>query len=259
MTKERKVDKRRNTLDSAYIIAEYNSGKSTATIAKDVNSSESSITRRLIWAGVALRNVNEACAYLRNKRLPVSDENLQSIFDGLLLGDAWVESDGKSEGRLAITQCEAHLDWLLQLKNIFDKYQIKSTLSKTKNRGWLLRTGKYTDFTLMRQRWYPEGCKIIPSDLRITPTTLAHWHWGDGTISNYGYTISLCTDSFSKDDVLFLIDLLKKDLGIHSAFTNKQKKYPRINIYRKQDRISMVNLVKEYCPECFLYKLRIKQ
>lgn len=256
---ERKTDKRRDALDSDYIVELYQSGKSLASIAKEIKSSRSSVARRILWSGFPIRTVNESCSYFRNKSLPILSDDLLDIFNGLLLGDAWIESDGRSEGRLAITQCEKHLDWLIELKNIFDFYQIKNTLVKTKNRGWLLRTGKYTNFTKLKETWYINGIKTIPRELRITPLVLAHWYWGDGTLTNNGYQMCFCTDGFSKDNVLFLINLIKNDVGIHSTLFVKESKYPRIAIYRKQDRINIVNFVKEYCPKCFLYKLEIKK
>lgn len=252
----RKLDKRREALNIQVILNEYESGKSLSDIADMLNTSRSSVTRRLQWAGVKLRSVNEACAYFRNQSFK-SDKYLDDIFVGLLLSDAWIESDGRSEGRLAISQCEAHLEWLVSLKEIFDSYQIKSTLVKTKNRGWLLRTGKYANFTNLYKLWY-SGNKIIPRNVMITPVVLAHWHWGDGTITSRGYTISLCTDGFSYEDVLFLISKLKENLGIDAQILHRKAKYYRINIYRRHSKQKFKNYVQEYCPDCFQYKIEVK-
>lgn len=258
LSKIRKIDKRRSALNDNIIVQEYLSGQSIAKIAKNLKCSKSSITRRLNWNNVRIRTVNESCAYFRNKSF-LNIAEIQNMFDGLLLGDAWIECDGKSEGRLAITQCDAHLDWLVSIKKCLDFYNIKNTLIKTKNRGWLLRTGKYVNFTQLRQEWYPDGKKIVPKKLQLTSITLAHWIWGDGTLTNSGYTYSLCTDGFSETDVDLLIELLQKDLDIVASKYLKEGKYWRINVYRKCERIKILNYIQDFCPPCFQYKLDTKQ
>jgi transposase len=61
-------------------------------------------------------------------------------------------------------------------------------------------------------QWYRNRTKIVPRNLRLTPRTVLHWFIGDA--SPRTNRITLCTQSFSKEDNEFLADLLKKQVGI---------------------------------------------
>lgn len=41
----------------------------------------------------------------------------------------------------------------------------------------------HPDLWKVARRWYPEGVKIIPRDLVVTPTILREWYLGDGNLS----------------------------------------------------------------------------
>lgn len=62
-------------------------------------------------------------------------------------------------------------------------------------------------------KWYPEGEKIVPRDLVLTPLIIAAWVGDDGAVStsyskNKRLRIVLHTQGFPEDDVLFLRELL---------------------------------------------------
>src|SRR5206468_3127331 len=78
-------------------------------------------------------------------------------------------------------------------------------------------------------KWYPNGKKIVPLELKLTPTTVLHWFMGDGTTSFIKNTnrveLTLCTNGFNKIEVIFLKKLLSEinlDLGIYKV-TNKNE------------------------------------
>ena len=87
----------------------------------------------------------------------------------------------------------------LSFLEVYDK-----RTKKVYNR-YTFRTLTNTIFTKIRNKWYPEGKKIIPSDLKLTPLTCLIWYLGDGYLSSNGNKTSqeliFSTDCFVKEDL----------------------------------------------------------
>lgn len=105
--------------------------------------------------------------------------------------------------------------------------------------------------------------KILPYNIKdiITPISLAHWVMGDGYYDNSLKTILLCTDNFTKNEVLLLINILNDKFNIKSnikqrKYKNKYNKY--IIHYRikidKIDLIKFINLIKPHMIPEMYYK-----
>jgi hypothetical protein len=72
------------------------------------------------------------------------------------------------------------------------------------------------EFLPIYQQWYPDGIKIVPRNIMLTPLIAAVWFADDGYIKHSGKSeliLSLATDGFSYDDVVFLSSLLNKELN----------------------------------------------
>lgn len=71
--------------------------------------------------------------------------------------------------------------------------------------------------TTQLKRWYPKGIKIIPKDLKLTPTICHHWYICDGYLSNRknrkGH-IHLYTDCFTKTEIekILIKQMMKLDI-----------------------------------------------
>lgn len=122
--------------------------------------------------------------------------------------------------------------------------------------------------------WYPDGKKIVPKNISLTPTTLLHWHIGDGSTGKK--QIFLYTQRFPKADVEFLSKLIEKEIGIETHVYKKyDKRYPDKDYYyigiSHQDNIKKyfsyldkadpesVKLAKELFPWKFDLKVTINQ
>jgi hypothetical protein len=106
--------------------------------------------------------------------------------------------------------------------------------------GIMFRTRVSEVFTFYKKKWYPNGTKIVPSDLKLTPLICAIWFCDDGSVirkTENSLQLQLATDGFSKEEVDFLAGLLRKELNelfivypkeghyvIH-AYTNATKKF----------------------------------
>lgn len=97
--------------------------------------------------------------------------------------------------------------------------------------------------------------KVIPSNigLLLTPRALAYWIMDDGTKTNRG-GVTLCTDSFTLQEVMLLKGVLEDKYNFTCTLHRKKADSARIYISgRCLDQLS--NIVKPYMHESFMYKI----
>lgn len=90
-------------------------------------------------------------------------------------------------------------------------------------------TLKYALFNWAYEDFYVKdghkNIKIVPKDIinKLTPVSLAYWIMDDGSFSkSKGYLI-LCTDSYSKENVLYLTSILETKFNLSSSLFMVQK------------------------------------
>lgn len=256
-------------VDETQLLRRYEAEKESAnSIAVSLGVSGNLIRRRLADVGVRLRNSKAAHDLICHATFSVTEAVLE-VVDGLLLGDAWLEVNGSSEGRLGLAQRADRLSWLEQVQAEFATMTIDSSIrprpgrtsrigEQTVNgkRALQLRTAKYVPFTAQRARWYPTGIKIVPSDVRLTPRSLAHWYWGDGSLSTDGRAMSFCTDGFSWNEVEYLASRLHVIYG-WTPNVYKHRGRPKLSVARRKHRLELAALIRPFCPPCFEYKLNV--
>jgi len=128
----------------------------------------------------------------------------------------------------------------------------------------------------LRKYLYPNGIKIIPNDLEITPFMWSIIYQDDGRqnkISHYNKFINgektridvdpwvnrytLYTDSFDENSIQNLKSSLKS-YGIESAISYSNKnKYPHIHIRKKESKTLFRNLILPFIHESMMYKLNL--
>lgn len=122
---------------------------------------------------------------------------------------------------------------------------------------WRLDTLHLPIFTKSYERWYPNGKKIVPKDLILTPTTCSYWYIGDGTYNKEGHTIGLFTNSFSADDIDNLVNQLRergiecKRQKIHTRNNRKLEWYIAINV---KGASTFLKYIGEPILDCYRYK-----
>jgi len=192
----------------------------------------------------------------------------RELVDGLLLGDGQIDP----KGLLRLQQSEQRRGWLDQVAGLLRQVggssktvpiHSKEKLLQEENRvirtgpSNLLYTPAYVEMQAERKRWYPDDAKQVPRDLCLTPLVVAHWFAGDGTYDTNG-TLSFCTNSFTADEVDFLIGRLANDLGIRGT---RRTPTPRPNqfklgVYRKDEAMKLKALLEPLLPDCCQYKLQ---
>lgn len=223
------------------------------------------------------------------KLVPLSKYNSRiiSILIGGLLGDLYGRKGGsKGTGKgtnFTFAQTTKHKEYIEYLWDIFhnnnlttDRRPVSTTYSLTSERA---KTSKYSkmvfytltniDFNIIYDAFYK---KIDGKNIKgiydkeliyelFTKESLAIWFMDDGT-NGKGF-FKLCTDSFIKEDVIFLQELLEKKYGIISTLHNSGNKLPdgtkntnswRIYIPAKL-RLKFKNIVEPYIIDSMKHKI----
>lgn len=187
------------------------------------------------------------------------------VINGMMLGDGCIQFSGKysKNPRLTIGRKLTDKDYLLWqysfVKNLC-KSEIKEVFyfdnrtNKTYERAQL-QSKSLACLLPIREKWYPNNYKIIPKDLILTPLTLLIWFCDDGSfiynnISNI--ELKLSTHGFSKQDVLFLIDLLSKRYSAYfSECIDKHHSFIKTSSHGAQ---AFISEIKNIFPNCMARK-----
>ncbi len=197
----------------------------------------------------------------------------EGVLDGAMLSDATVKL---ARGARSINPTPVfvlaqagvgHIDWLDSVRKALavlgtNTSEVKEYVDNSHGKAW-----KFTQFhshvsnyvAHLRNRWYPNGVKVVPADLNLTPVTTANWFMGDG-LSSFdrrfqftAVTVRLCTHSFSVEDVVALIGLLYS-MGIYATI-GYNKRLPHINI-SQWSVDHFMDIVEPHIASSYLYKVK---
>ena len=203
----------------------------------------------------------------------LTDFQKEVIF-GTMLGDLTAERSQKTGNtRLRFYMSSINKDLIYHLYSIFKSYVktepkfINRKLNKLTNIEHTyiyFSTLKYHIFNWVYDDFYVKNenknIKIIPKDSinSLTSISLAYWIMDDGSFNKgKGYLI-LCTDSYSREEVLHLIDILKNKFNLSAALVSIKKKnknfYYRVRV-NKSSMPHLIELVKPYIIPSMVYKL----
>jgi len=156
--------------------------------------------------------------------------NMNPILDGLLLGDGTIEPHREISGRLSVRRKIAHAEynhWLVENLPEFRWANPKEHYSVSHLKGRLveghqhmIRTSRDRRLAEVRRRWYPDGHKHVPKDLRLTPTSLAVWYMDDGSLGasvikgHPGGILHLYSSDFIHEEVQFLRQQIVTTFGV---------------------------------------------
>lgn len=115
-------------------------------------------------------------------------------------------------------------------------------------------------FTELYSLFYPNKTKVIPANIYdlLTPVALAHLIMGDGEARTAG--LVLCTNSFSVQDVVRLMNVLNIRYGLECLLRlKKQNKKIEYLIYMRQSSMPILrSIVTPYLHPSMYYKLKIE-
>jgi hypothetical protein len=168
------------------------------------------------------------CTYLDRQSL--------GVFIGILLGDANFNGRrGTRNIRISFKQSIINFPYMWQVFTMLSHYcssvpRFECSKLGDKLHGRLVfETRHYPILNQLHDLFIINKVKVIKQDLfhYLTPLALAHWIMCDGVSNQYGLT--LCTDGFTVQDVVRLINILiiRYDLNCKLHF---YKNKPRIYI-----------------------------
>ena len=187
-----------------------------------------------------------------------------SIIIGLLLSDGWLTFASKTNknARLGFGQSGAHGEYFLfvffSLSHYCSSYpnvRIRSRRGK-ETIGLQLFTRSMPCLTELHSLFYPNGKKLIPWNIfeLLTPIALAHMIMGDGSVKSHGLII--CTDSYTIQDVVRLMNVLIIKYRLELKFRLNSQSQPRILIRQRSMPLLRAIVLPHMC-QSMIYKLGI--
>ena len=165
--------------------------------------------------------------------------------------------------RLGFIQCLDRSQYVFFVFNILSHYCSSSprvtsgVIAGKRNYGLQFLTRLMPCLTELHSLFYPNGVKIVPLNIYglLTPIALAHLIMGDGSAARHGLVI--CTNSYSVQDVVRLINVLiirhRLDCKIREKRQNNKIEHM---IYIRQRSMSLLRIiVTPYFHSSMLYKL----
>lgn len=241
---------------------EYKQGRSSLSLAEEFGVSVWTVLNRLRKVGVAIRKSQP------EKRLdltPEKEKRLREIVDGLLLGDGSIGQ----KGELRLEQCNSRVGWLHQVQDQLTQVGSKSKLHPIPPRvrviegrevrskeATLLYTPCYVRLKKERKRWYPKGKRLVPRDLKLTPSVLAHWFSGDGTFDHSSGSLFFCTNGFIQEDTEFLTQLLVQQGIEATCLSTPREGQFKVAVLKRDEAMKVKILIEPLLPACCQYKLQ---
>lgn len=144
------------------------------------------------------------------------------IFDGLMLSDGHLKPITDKTNSV-LTFCLKHKEFAqcivdslpffswssIKTRNIFDKRTSKTYCQVN------LRSHTNEFFTKERKRWYPDGIKIVPKDIKLNREVLLWWYLGDGSLTKYR------AESYRNRPLQYMNDFRKKNKVRELKYINK--------------------------------------
>lgn len=206
------------------------------------------------------------------KRL--TEQRAQEVFDGVMLSDGHLCCRNKRSTYFSIDLSgQEHLDWLELIKAALIILGLEVPphqphLYKGTSRGKLflllsMRTYCSPYLAYPRQRWYPDGKKIVPADLQLTPFMLANEMMGDGSSgwNKTGYVFTyFATQGFDLDSIVRLEEKLHR-IGLETGRSHNGRvvKGSGIKVTVKGESIGkLMSMVAPYIVPSYQYKIKYK-
>ena len=118
-----------------------------------------------------------------------------------------------------------------------------------------IRSYSYASFNWIHNDFYPNGIKVVPLNISqyLTPLALAIWIMDDGTKHSSG--LRLCTNSFTKEDVLFLGQILLDKYGLYTSIHRMRPDKEQYTLYiKKKSLLDLITIVSPYIHDSMKYK-----
>lgn len=206
----------------------YDNGLSQVQIAKKFGCLTNQICKKFKLYNIKSRSFAEGNEIRIRSDVILTQEQTE-IINGMLLGDGGLTPrkytaslNYSSKHKKIIKDCIEQLPFIccpLYTRNKIGEHGQKLIYYEMNTHG-------YKQLLNLYNKWYMNGIKIIPRDLKLTPITCYWWYLGDG--SSCKNELRLCTQGFSFEDVEFLKSIMPIPCKIRRV---KCKFYKKIRPY----------------------------
>lgn len=175
-------------------------------------------------------------------------KELQSYIDGLMLSDIGIRTNNCFQWNVKYREFAEFISNCLHPYSPYIKHypNVYSGRSRT-----------HPDIKAQRQRWYPNGVKIVPKDVTIDPVCLTMLYIGDGHIHKVRGNITISTLSFSEEDNKFLSEQMLENLGINSRVISTKKGQSYL-YFSRPNAVEFLKIIGNKSPvKCYDYKFLV--
>ena len=257
MSKYKRVEKA--ILENLYI----DRGLSARQIVPIVGVSKPVILSRLRKYGIPVRSTGEG-KHLRSANHCNLTQKAIEWISGELLGDGSLKSQSRFSAKFRYGS--KYSEYISYVSDTLCSFGIQQS-GKIKARTTKIIAGiplkkpstvyhyeslDYPELFPLYKKWYPDGKKIVPEDIELTPLVARQWYIGDGCLEHppkEGAFIKLYTNGFTHGDVEFLA-LKLKEIGI---WATRQPSRNTIRISGKYTK-KFLNYLGSCPVECYEYK-----
>ena len=186
----------------------------------------------------------------------------RSVIIGLLLSDGWLTIASKTtiNARLGFKQSISQSSYVWFVFNELSHYcssyphLTKGIRAGNPYYGIQFFTRTLPCFTELYSIFYTNKVKRIPDNIYdlLTPVALAHWICGDGYARQHG--LIFCTDSYSIEEVVKLVNVLMIKFRVECTIRVHRENQYRIYI-RERSMPLVRQIVKSHFYPSMLYKL----
>jgi hypothetical protein len=186
----------------------------------------------------------------------------KEVFIGLMLGDGFLEKHKNGKNAcLRIARKREDKKYIELHAAIFQEYNPRcrdgQIFDKRTDKIYYqsyLRTPVNIEFTKLHSKWYPNGKKVVPLNLKLTPLSLATWFADDGSIkiAKRIYDVKLATNGFLQKEVIFLqkllLDTFSLRFKIYEDKSGKSKQWT-MRLTNKKDVRDFVKIIDSVFPK----------
>lgn len=196
---------KRNWLTKEWLVKEFSIiGTTIKKVASNAECDEKTIRRNLKKFSLLTRDISEGASYQQAINCQIALDT-EEVIIGELLGDGNLCSRCKFSARYQhSTSKRQYLEWLI------DEIGLQSNrITKSNINTYHFSTKTYSSLKELYDKWYIDGKKKIPNDLKITPRMALHWYLGDGGKHSRNI-ITIGTYCFHKKELEFTMNQLNR-------------------------------------------------
>ena len=181
---------------------------------------------------------------------------LLDYIQGSLLGDGHISSQGTFSESHSSAKIE-FINWQIScLGKLFTSSD--NLLSGYGSETTRIKCVVCPDTKEMRNKWYRDGKKIVPRNLKLTNLLVAKWYLDDGSRQTSKYQRDravFATNSFTKEDCEFLAEQLRIKYNVSVTVFNHKGWNIRINSGRNNEITFFWKSIAPYIPLDMEYKI----